>query len=164
MRVLQVHTRYREPGGEDAAVEADRQLLRAAGHQVDVVEASNPQGRLAAAGALATSWWNGHAADRVRDLAVRLRPEVVHVHNTWFALSPSVIEALSDLGIPLVMTLHNYRLRCAAGFERFDSYGPALSMMMILPLAVAVLAVFAPVPDDDLRAAIRTRHPDLDRT
>jgi glycosyltransferase involved in cell wall biosynthesis len=45
--------------------------------------------------------------------ARQFRPDVAHVHNTWFALSPAVFHALHDTGVPTVMTLHNYRLICA---------------------------------------------------
>ncbi len=41
------------------------------------------------------------------------QPDVAHVHNTWWALSPSVVHTLSELGVPVVVTLHNYRLLCA---------------------------------------------------
>ncbi len=53
------------------------------------------------------------AGRRVRTLAERSRPDVAHVHNTWFSLSPSILRALQQAGIPVVMTLHNYRLLCA---------------------------------------------------
>jgi glycosyltransferase involved in cell wall biosynthesis len=113
MRILQVHTRYREPGGEDAAVEADAALLRAAGHEVVQHQVENPRGAVATAAALTRSPWNAGAAKLVRRLAKQLRPDVVHVHNTWYALSPAVVRALRHGGVPVVMTLHNYRLLCA---------------------------------------------------
>jgi glycosyltransferase involved in cell wall biosynthesis len=43
------------------------------------------------------------------------RPDVVHLHNTWFALSPAVVHSVVKQGAPLVMTLHNYRMECANG-------------------------------------------------
>lgn len=113
MRILQLHTRYREPGGEDAVASAEADLLRSVGHEVVRHEAINPGGPLRAAGALALAPWNPAAAFRVGQLAARIRPDVAHVHNTWFTLSPSVITSLSRRGIPVVLTLHNYRLLCA---------------------------------------------------
>jgi glycosyltransferase involved in cell wall biosynthesis len=112
MRVLQVHARYREPGGEDRVVEAEAELLRSAGHEVVQHVVENPAGNLAAAGTMALSAWNPLAARDVRRLAERMRPDVAHVHNTWFALSPSVVRALKQAGAPVLMTLHNYRLLC----------------------------------------------------
>lgn len=66
-----------------------------------------------AAGQLALSAWNPFVARRVRELLEQHRPDVVHVHNTWFALTPSVLHAARREGAPVVMTLHNYRLMCA---------------------------------------------------
>jgi glycosyltransferase involved in cell wall biosynthesis len=113
VRILQVHTRYREPGGEDVVVGAEAELLRRAGHEVVQWQAQNPQGTSAAVATLALSPWNPAAARSLGRVAARLRPHVAHVHNTWFAMSPSVLPALRRAGIPVVMTLHNYRLLCA---------------------------------------------------
>lgn len=112
MRVLQVHTRYRQPGGEDTVVDAERALLAAAGHEVVRHEAVNPTGPGAAV-ALAASPWNPAAARAIAAVAERVRPDVAHVHNTWFAMSPAVPAALARRGIPVVATLHNYRRVCA---------------------------------------------------
>jgi glycosyltransferase involved in cell wall biosynthesis len=113
MRVLQVHTRYRQSGGEDGVVATEAALLEAAGHQVHTWEATNPPGYEAAI-SLAGAAWNPVAASNVRDAVRRFRPDVAHVHNTWFAASPSVMVTLHRLGVPVVMTLHNYRLVCPA--------------------------------------------------
>jgi glycosyltransferase involved in cell wall biosynthesis len=113
MRILQVHTHYRQPGGEDAVVATEAGLLRDAGHQVLTHRARNPEGARAAA-SLAAAPWNEVQARTVARQVERLRPDVVHVHNTWFATSPAVFAALRRVGVPVVMTLHNYRLVCAA--------------------------------------------------
>lgn len=111
MRILQVHTRYREPGGEDTVVTAERRLLAAAGHEVVVHEAHNPQGAGSVL-AIAASPWNPVAAARATRLAGRVRPDVVHVHNTWYAMGRSVPARLARVGVPVVATLHNYRRVC----------------------------------------------------
>lgn len=113
MRVLQVHTTYREAGGEDVVVRGEAALLRGAGHHVDTHEVANPTG-LGTAAALAASPWNPAAGRRVQRLVDVARPDVAHVHNTWFAMSPSVPAALSGAGLPVVATLHNYRRVCAS--------------------------------------------------
>lgn len=112
MKVLQLHTRYREPGGEDAVVAAEAQVLRAAGHHVVAHVAENPTGGGAAMLALAQSPWNRAAAAQVRAVVDGTQPDVAHVHNTWYALSPAVLPALREAGVPVVLTLHNYRLIC----------------------------------------------------
>jgi glycosyltransferase involved in cell wall biosynthesis len=121
MRVLQLHTRYRETGGEDAVVEAERSALASAGHDVEQHIEENPTTALGAATALAGSVWNVSAARRVGATVEKFQPDVVHVHNTWFALSPSVLSGLRRRRVPVVMTVHNYRLACAnALFLRED--------------------------------------------
>ncbi len=115
MRVLQVHNRYREPGGEDAVVDAEADLLRAAGHQVSQFQVENPPTRVGATLALAASPWNSQSARRVAAYAAAQPFDIAHVHNTWFTLSVSVLRALRRAGIPVVATMHNYRLTCANG-------------------------------------------------
>ena len=113
MRVLQLHNRYREAGGEDSVVRDETRLLRAAGHEVIEHHVSNPSGALATAGALVLSPSNPLSARAVKRIVASQDPDVAHIHNTWYSLSPSVVQALKQSGVPVVMTLHNYRLFCA---------------------------------------------------
>jgi glycosyltransferase involved in cell wall biosynthesis len=116
-RVLQVHTRYLQPGGEDQVVEAERALLERAGIEVRQVIFDNsglaasrsPVGDLRIAG---TAIWSQSAEDRIRAAVTTHQPDVVHVHNTFAAASPSVFRAVGDR--PVVQTLHNYRWVCPA--------------------------------------------------
>ncbi len=94
-------------------VDTERQLLTRAGHQVARFMAHNPSGA-GAAPAVAVAAWNAAAADRLNRVVAETRPDVVHVHNTWFALSPAIFSTLHRQRIPTVLTLHNYRLICAA--------------------------------------------------
>jgi glycosyltransferase involved in cell wall biosynthesis len=115
VRVLQLHTRYREQGGEDAVVRAEADLLRRHGHEVIQHEIRNPPDAVRATMALALAPWNPLEARVVRGIAEETRPDVVHVHNTWYAMSPAVLWTLRRLGVPVVVTLHNFRLLCANG-------------------------------------------------
>ncbi len=101
-------SRYREPGGEDAVVAAEANLLIRAGHEVVSVSfvAENPTGAVPSAALLALSAWNPPAARALGSTVARVRPDVAHVHNTWYALSPSVLSALDRAGAPVVMPLH----------------------------------------------------------
>jgi glycosyltransferase involved in cell wall biosynthesis len=114
VRVLQVHTRYRQPGGEDGVVAQDAVLLRDAGHDVRLHDTENASGPRAAL-QLAAAPWNAAAARALRRDVAAFRPDVVHVHNTWFATGPAAVRAAVAIGVPVVMTLHNWRLVCAAG-------------------------------------------------
>lgn len=114
MKILQLHTHYRQAGGEDVVVATEAELLREAGHEVRSLATANPDAGAQAVRRLVAAPWNPAAARRVRRAAVQLEPDVAHVHNTWYSLSPAVLAALRGLGIPVVMTLHNYRLICSA--------------------------------------------------
>lgn len=109
--MLQVHNRYRQLGGEDGVVASEADLLRQNGHEVIEHFASNPDGAGAAA-TLMMAPWNPASARAMRNAVHENAPDVAHVHNTWFTLSPSVLGALHRSNVPVVMTLHNYRLVC----------------------------------------------------
>ena len=112
MRILQLHARYRVRAGEDAVVDNEAAALARAGHDVDQLTVDNPTGRVATVAALARSVHNPSSARLVRRRVTAFRPDVVHVHNTWFALSSSAVAAAASSGVPVVMTLHNFRLGC----------------------------------------------------
>jgi glycosyltransferase involved in cell wall biosynthesis len=119
-RVLQVHTRYRQAAGEDEVVAAERRLLEEAGLQVTQVLFDNP-GPAASRMSLApvrqgiSAVWSRGAARRVRKAIEASRSQVVHVHNTFVSSSPSVYGAAAACRVPVVQTVHNYRLVCPAG-------------------------------------------------
>jgi glycosyltransferase involved in cell wall biosynthesis len=112
MRVLQVHNFYRQSGGEDAVVEAERCLLEAHGWQVDLFRADNVDIR-GIAGAVAAAWNTAYSRrwkNRLEERLAAFKPDLVHVHNVFPLLSPSIFDACVEAGIASVMTLHNYRL------------------------------------------------------
>lgn len=115
-RVLIAHNAYRQRGGEDGVVAAESEMLRARGHEVelllrhnDAVDASRAAGR---ARALRDCVWSPSGAAAMREAIERFRPDVVHVHNTLPLLSPAVYWAAAACGVPVVQTLHNFRLAC----------------------------------------------------
>ena len=109
MRVLVLHNRYRQPGGEDRVVASEVEMLRFYGVDVEVFEADNHANGLRL---LADSAWSGEMYEKVRAACHRFRPDVAHLHNFWMALTPSAIDACRSAGVPLVQTLHNFRLLC----------------------------------------------------
>ena len=86
---------------------------------MELLEFSNDRGRSSAVDLLLAPH-NPAAVRRVRDAIARFRPDVVHVHNTWFAASPAVMSAAREAGVGTVATLHNYRSVCAAATLRRD--------------------------------------------
>ncbi len=117
MKVLQLHNRYRVPGGEDAVVKRERDLLERHGHQVIVLERANEEmdGWPAWRRALlpATTMFSLRSYREVLEICRRERPDVAHIHNVFFLLSPSVYYALNRAGVPIVQTCHNFRFLCA---------------------------------------------------
>jgi glycosyltransferase involved in cell wall biosynthesis len=121
MKILQVHNEYFSGlGGEDTVVRLENELLRGHGHDVHqlIVSTSELNGAkpfrlLQAAG---SAVWSGHSYECVASEVREFRPDVVHVHNTFPLLSPSVYYAAHRNGSCVVQTLHNYRLACANGY------------------------------------------------
>lgn len=117
MRVLLLHNRYAAAGGEDAVVSAEKALLESRGQAVRLYEVANGAiGGLASrlrAGAGAV--WSVAAERAVAREIARFGPDVVHVHNFFPLLSPSVYRPARRAGAAVVQTLHNYRLLCPNG-------------------------------------------------
>lgn len=121
-RVLVVHNRYLQRGGEDSVVESEIALLRAKGHDVQEWTRDNTELKeMSALVAAGNCIWSRGSARTLSSLLASFRPDVAHVHNTFPLLSPSVYWACAGAGVPVVQTLHNFRLLCAAGtFLRND--------------------------------------------
>jgi len=119
MKVLLLHNRYRQPGGEDRVAALEAALLRRNGIQVvepDFENTISSQNRLRQTFELAAqSAWSEDSYQRVRKLCELHRPDVAHVHNFWLRMSPSVHAACRDAGVATVQSLHNYRIACVNG-------------------------------------------------
>jgi glycosyltransferase involved in cell wall biosynthesis len=109
------HSFYRRPGGEDRYVSQQMDLL-ALRHAVELFSRRNDDlgGGLSTAARMTIS----ASADRddLRQVIHRFKPEVIHLHNAYPALGPAVHLEAQRAGIPLVMTVHNCRLRCPNGY------------------------------------------------
>lgn len=119
MKVLQVHCRYlTSPGGEDFPLENERLLLEKFNHSVDQFILSNSEirfkGGVDSLKAGINSIWSKHAYRLLSEKICSFRPDIIHVHNTFAALSPSVFWAAKHSGVPVVLTIYNYRTVCAA--------------------------------------------------
>ncbi|GIW23816.1 glycosyltransferase family 4 protein [Meiothermus sp.] len=113
IRVLIVHNFYQQPGGEDQVFKAEKTMLQEAG--VEVIEHTAHNDGLNQMGPLKlaqVTLWNREAYRQMRALAAQHKPHVAHIHNTFPLLSPAVYHALKAEGVPIVQTLHNYRLLC----------------------------------------------------
>jgi glycosyltransferase involved in cell wall biosynthesis len=120
VRVLVVHNYYQQPGGEDQVFAAEAHLLELHGHEVARYELHNDQiAELSCLRLGAATVWNGSSYRNLRDIVRIWRPDVVHFHNTFPLISPAAYYAAKADLLPVVQTLHNYRLLCpAATFYR----------------------------------------------
>jgi len=120
MRILQVHNFYQQAGGEDRVVAAEQALLSRNGHEVFQYTVHNDAVNNVPAVPLGIKTiWNGATYHNVRCLIAEKAIDIMHVHNTLPLISPSVYYAASAENLPVVQTLHNYRLQCpAATFYR----------------------------------------------
>ena len=113
MKVLLVHNHYQQPGGEDAVFAAEGRLLEAHGNCVIRYTAHNDDVQAMSSLAMATSTvWNQTHYRALRAMLRRERPDVMHVHNTLPLISPAAYYAARAESVPVVQTLHNYRLLC----------------------------------------------------
>ena len=115
MRILIIHNYYQQTGGEDTVVANERALLERSGHQVELYTAHNNEisGLLSKLNAFSRVTYNKNAR---RSLGKRLageRFDAVHVHNTFPLISPSIYDACAAADVPVIQTLHNYRIVCA---------------------------------------------------
>lgn len=110
--ILLVHCHYRLAGGEDAVFADERALLERHGHKVFTYERTNEGGTLSMGLEAVFSWktWR-----EVREIIRKEHIDLVHVHNTLLTVSPSVFWAARSMGVPVVQTLHNFRLFCPNG-------------------------------------------------
>jgi glycosyltransferase involved in cell wall biosynthesis len=119
MKIALVHNSYQWPGGEDVIVEQEQKLLQSAGHQVLAFRRSNHEIRSSTLvhqiAVAQRSVWSNETFQEFRKLLQKEKPDVVHVHNTFVMISPSIYWACAEENVPVVQTLHNFRLFCPQG-------------------------------------------------
>lgn len=123
--MLLVHNFYgsASPSGENQVFESEKALLLSRGHEVEAFTRHSDEIRSRGAwgtleGALSTPWNPWMAKALVREVD-RFQPDVVHAHNTFPLISPAIFHAIGGRAAR-VLTLHNYRLFCAAGIPMRD--------------------------------------------
>lgn len=112
-RILVVHNRYQRPGGEDAVVDAEIEMLRRRGHEVEAYVRHNDElVDMNAVETLTQAIWSRRTSRDIARIAGAFRPDIIHAHNTFALISSSVYWAASGADVPVVQTLHNFRLLC----------------------------------------------------
>lgn len=113
MRVLMVHNAYQHRGGEDTVVESEVALLRQHGHAVETYTRSNDDvDGLSSVALVRQTLWSDRTTRELERLVNTFKPDLIHAHNTFPLVSPSLYWAAARKRVPVVQTLHNFRLMC----------------------------------------------------
>lgn len=119
LNILQVHNYYQIRGGEDTVAENEKTLLESRGHHVFVYKRNNAElNQLSILGKLMlpfTAIFSRKSYREIRRTIQDNQIDIVHVHNTLMMVSPSVFYAAAKEHIPVVQTMHNFRMLCPAG-------------------------------------------------
>lgn len=114
MRILFVHNRYQQLGGEDLAARVERELLERYGHTVDLFEADNGEivGFAAKARVALGTVYSSAARKKLAARIQSFKPSLVHVLNFFPLFSPSIHYACREAGVPVIQKISNFRLIC----------------------------------------------------
>ena len=119
MKILYINNFYQQQGGENIWFESEPNLFKAQGHEVITFKRDNHEINeyppLKQASLLWKTTWSQESYEAVRSLIRSERPDVAHVHNTLPLVTPSVYYACHAESVPVVQTIHNYRLLCPEG-------------------------------------------------
>lgn len=118
MKILVIHNEYLQRGGEDTVFAQEQELLASRGHEVASILFSNATISTARDKVKYSlkCIYNRDAYRQVLQKLNTFQPDVIHVHNFFYVASPAIFYAARKMGIPIVMTLHNYRLICPSAF------------------------------------------------
>ncbi len=119
MKILIAHNRYQHPGGEDAVVKTEYALLKSYGEDVRLYERNNTEIDSLSPGEklklLFSYRWSQSSYREFKKIIDEFKPDIVHLHNIFFLLTPSVYAACQERNIPVVHSQHNFRLLCSNG-------------------------------------------------
>lgn len=116
LKVLIAHNSYQWAGGEDFVVDQETRLLESHGHKVFHLRATNKSiEEMSKAQLLKSVFWNDQSYRQVQDIIHSQQIDLIHIHNYFPLLSPSVFRAAELAGAAVVHTAHNYRLLCLNG-------------------------------------------------
>ncbi|PUZ30303.1 Glycosyltransferase involved in cell wall bisynthesis [Chitinophaga costaii] len=118
MKILMVHNDYAAYSGEESYIDKITALFTAQGHEVYNYRKSTARARHSLLGTVQvflSGIYAIGAARRMRQALTTYRPDVVNIHNLYPFISPAALFVCKKAGIPVVMTVHNYRLMCPTG-------------------------------------------------
>ncbi len=117
-RVLIVHNFYQIGGGEHTVFENEKRMLQEHGHYVSEYTRDNAELKRSLLKKAVLPFTTVFSLKTYREVKKRIRAEridLVHCHNTFPLISPSVYYAARNCGVPVVQTVHNFRFICPNG-------------------------------------------------
>ena len=117
MKIAIVHNDYAKFSGEEAVIRDHTEILRNHGNDVVFFRRSSAElrGLTGAAKGFFLGPYNPFIRKTFQSFLTAEKPDIVHIHNLYPLISPSVLECVAAANIPLVMTVHNFRLFCPCG-------------------------------------------------
>ena len=114
MKILIAHNHYQLSGGEDNVVHSEKNLLLSRNHNVCSFESQNSsiKGFYQKLKVALNTHYSKRSAIRFRNVLIQESPEIVHIHNLFPIITPSILDVCKEFNIPTILTLHNYRLIC----------------------------------------------------
>lgn len=120
MKIIVIHNEYGTFSGEEAGVQRQVELVANMGHHVSRFSRSSaeiPQMRFGRVRAFCSGIYSFSSKKVMRELLREHKPDIVHIHNLFPLISPSILSVCSAMGVPVVMSVHNYRLVCPNGLH-----------------------------------------------
>lgn len=113
LKILIVHNAYQQHGGEDGVVAAEIALLKNTGHEVIEYFRHNDEiKQLGNIQLVQDTLWSRQTTQELTALLAEHKPDVIHAHNIFPLISPSIYWAAARANVPIVQTLHNFRYLC----------------------------------------------------
>ena len=116
MKILQVHNYYQSSGGEDTVVASEKALLEENGNEVITYSRHNNEiedySLLQKLNLIQNATWSKRSYQDAKKIIQEQKPDICHIHNFFPLISTSIYQACKELSVPVVQTLHNYRLIC----------------------------------------------------
>ncbi|MEI9920438.1 MAG: glycosyltransferase family 4 protein [Bacteroidota bacterium] len=144
MKILLIHNKYKQAGGEDGVFSTESELLRGFGHQVEEIVLDN---------SVINSFWskclnglrlfyNPVSSKRISKMIESFRPDVIHVHNFVPLVSPAVFWVASRYRVPVILTLHNFRLVCPSATLFHKNFIYEKSLHSVFPFDAVMKGVY----------------------
>ena len=126
MKILLVHNDYGKYSGEEAVVDKMAVMFVGLGHEVAQLRMTTAGARESLSGKIRgfiSGIYCSSGGKAMREAIIREKPDVVNVHNLYPFISPAALRECKKVGVPVVMTIHNFRLMCPTGLFMRDG-GP----------------------------------------